>query len=180
MPVRTLRFTPVPDDALRGAVQASASRMNASVRWEPPQYDRQYALVEASDVETFEAGAFGSRATVFSGPIIALAVCPSSPEALPGLRHALGGAGRPAGIVGCDSVGAAVIVEWDLDRTPFETIETLIDVECGVYRSGRSNALLSPLPVNWLARIASYGLHAPEITADRILEVRLEAQDADV
>jgi hypothetical protein len=177
--LRTLRFTPIPDDAERGAVHAVALRSDARIRWEAPQYGRQYALVESSREGSLDAAALAPRATVFSGPIIALAVSPSAPEALPGLWQALGGNGRPAGVVGCDRVADAVIVEWDLDRTPYETIETLIDVECGVYRSARSNALLSPLPLSWLARLAAYGLSAPDITADRILEVALEASDTD-
>jgi hypothetical protein len=179
VPLWTLRFTPVPDDAARGAVEALALRSNAHLRWENPRYGRQYALVEATGDQTVDVASFAPRATLFSGPVIALAVCPSIPEALPGLLHALGGPGRPEGVIGCDRLGDAVIVEWDLDRTPYETIETLIDVECGVFRSARSNALLSPLPIPWLARIAAYGLRAPEITAERVLEVALEAQNVD-
>jgi hypothetical protein len=175
VPAWTLRFTPVPDDAERGTVEAAALRASARVRWQRPRYGRQYALIEAADGAIIEA----PRATRFSGPVIALAVCPSMPEALPGLYDALGGAGRPAGVAGCDRVGDAVIVEWDLDRTPYETIEALIDTECGIYRSGRVHDLIAPLPVAWLARLAAYGLRASEIAPDRVLEVQLEAQGLD-
>ena len=179
MPAWTLRFTPVPDEAERGLVQAAALRSHARVRWEEPQFGRQYALVEAASDAAGAEVAASARATLFSGPVIALAVCPCVPEALPGLYDALGGEGRPSGVVGCERYDDAVIVEWDLERTPYETIEALIDVECGVFRAARVNALLTPLPLAWLTRIAAYGLNAPEITPERVLEAQLEAQGVD-
>ena len=173
MPAWTLRFTPVPDDAER-AVEEACTRMRASVRWERSQFGRQYALVESADSALADELSGLAQATVFDRPVIALAVSPTVPEALPPLFDALGGCGRPAGVRGCELADGAVIVEWDLDRTPWATIEALIDVELGVFRSGRVNALLSPLPMEWLARLAAYGLNAPEIAAERILEVQLE------
>lgn len=179
MPAWTLRFTPVPDEAERGLVQGAALRSRARVRWEAPRFGRQYALIEAAGDTAGAEIAAAARATLFSGPVIALAVCPCVPEALPGLFDALGGEGRPSGVVGCERRDDAVIVEWDLDRTPFETIEALIDAECGVFRAARVNALLTPLPLEWLTRLAAYGLKAPEITPGRVLEAQLEAQGVD-
>ena len=178
MPAWTLRFTPPPDDAETGAVQTVCLRHVAAVQWERPNFGRQYALVESSQDAVRDELAH-VRATVFRGPVIALAVSPTTPEALPGLLDALGGAGRPAGVCGCERVENAAIVEWDLERTPWETIEAVIDAECGVYRSGRVNALLTPLPDPWWARLAAHGLRAPEITPERVLEVQLALQDLD-
>jgi hypothetical protein len=172
VPAWTLRFTPPPDDAEAGAVQAACSRHNAIAQWERPRFGRRYALVESAHDGVRDELA-RTRATVFPGPIIALAVSPTVSEALPQLLSALGGAGRPAGICGCEADAAAAVVEWDLDRTSWETIDSLIDAECARYRCGRVNALLTPLPVAWWARLAAYGLRAPEITSERILEVQL-------
>jgi hypothetical protein len=179
VPAWTVRFTPPPDDVESDAVGAACARSGARLRWERPQFERRYALVESTDEAVRAALSAVARATVFAGPVIALAVSPTAPEALPRLQDALCGAGRPAGILGCERTGGAVIVEWNLDRTPYETIETLIDVECGVYRCGRVNSLLTPLPIAWLTRIAAHGLHAPEIVPERVLEVQLEMHGID-
>jgi hypothetical protein len=179
VPAWTLRFTPPPDDAETGAVQAACSRLGASVRWERPGFERRYALIESADDRVRNELA-RARATIFPGPVIALAVSPTVPEALPPLLAALGGAGRPAGVYSCERHAGAAIVEWDLERTPWETIEAAIDAECGVYRSGRVNDLLTPLPVAWWTALAAYGLHAPEIVPERVLEVQLALHDLDV
>jgi hypothetical protein len=173
VPAWTLRLTPFPDDALR-AVEAVCVRRNAALRAEAAKFARQYAYIEADDTGLRDDLSSIAEVTVFDGPVIALAVSPTVAEALPGLLHALGGPGRPAGILDCARIDDTIIIEWDLDRTAWPTIETLIDVELRILRSGRVNALLSPLPVEWVARLAAYALRAPEITADRILEVQLE------
>jgi len=176
VPAWTLRFAPPPDDAETGAVEALCTRSEASILWERPRFDRRYALVE-SPQDSIRDELACTRATVFPGPVIALAVSPTVPEALQPLLSALGGAGRPAGVQACERHGTAAIVEWDMERTPWETLESLIDAECGVYRSGRVNVLLAPLPAAWWARLASYGLRAPELTPERILEVQLALHD---
>lgn len=178
MPAWTVRFTAIPDDAECGAIVDAFARRGAHIRFERAQFGRQYALVEADDDRALAA--LADRAAVFPGPVIALAVSPTVSEALPLLADALGGAGRPSGIVGCETAGGAVLVEWDLDRTDLETIDALIDTELTRYRSGRINALLSPLPDAWLARLAAAALRAPDIQESRILEVQLQRAGFDV
>ncbi len=174
MPAWTLRFTPVPDDALVRTVDAIAVRHGARATWERPQFGRRYVLVESAPPAARDEFAASTRAALFDGPVIALAVSPSVAEALSPLRDALGGPGGPSGVRGCEIEGDAVILEWDLDRTPYDLIEALIDVELQRYRAARVNALLTPLPLEWLTRLAAYGLHAPEIVPERVLEYQLE------
>jgi hypothetical protein len=88
--------------------------------------------------------------------------------------HALGGPGRPAGVLACDAVPGGTIVEWDLDVTSFEVVLNLVDIEIDRFRAQRVNALLTPLPLAWWTRIGATGLHAPDITPDRVLEEQLE------
>jgi hypothetical protein len=171
----TIRYRGLPDDAERGAVEAVARAANAHVSWQVhPLYARAYALVEGCEANAAADLASTERITVFETAIIALAVFPSAPEALRGLGEALGGPGRPAGIVATESSDGGIIVEWDLDRTPAAIVLGLIDVEVRRFRAGRRTELLTPLPLAWWTRIASDGLAAPEIAPDRVLEALLE------
>jgi hypothetical protein len=149
-------------------------RGGATLQWERAHFGRRYALVEATDSALHDELSAHAHLTVFDRPVIALAVSPTVPEALPRLFDALGGPGRPSGVMGCERVDDTLIVEWDLERTPWDTIEALIDVELHVLRSGRVNMLLTPLPLEWVARLAAHALQAPEITEDRILEEQLK------
>jgi hypothetical protein len=139
-----------------------------------PRYARAYALVEGCDAYALAGIASAESVTVFDTAIIALAVFPSAPEALRGLAEALGGPGRPAGIVATESWDGGIIVEWDLDRTSAAIVLGLADIEVRRFRSGRHTELLSPLPLEWWTRIASVGLAAPQIAPDRVLEALLE------
>jgi len=104
---------------------------------------------------------------------IALAVFPSRVEALPGLLHALGGPGRPAGVSDahlCD--GGGIIVEWDPAQTAVRLVIGLIDIELRRYGATRRIELLRPLPLDQLTEIASQELHA-KIGPDQVLEALL-------
>jgi hypothetical protein len=179
VPSSTLRFIPLPDDAVMHTVEGIAMRHGARVTWEAPYGARRYALLDGACVEAGIEIAASARAKVFEGPVIALALSPSAPEALLTLADALGGGGAPSGIVGCEMEGSALVVEWDLERTPYELIETLIAVELQRYRASSVNALLTPLPLKWVTRLAAYALRAPEITPERVLEYQLEVQGVD-
>jgi len=117
-----------------------------------------------------------TRAAVFTRPVIALAVSPSVPEALPPLLHALAGPGRPSGVLSCDAYEGGLVVEWDLEITSADVLLGLIDIEMDRFHARRVNELLTPLPLAWSTRIAANGLRAPEITPDRVLEEQLEVQ----
>jgi hypothetical protein len=170
----TLRFHPAADLSEIEAVRAIAESDGAVVAWvDSPAYERTYGLIESATARC-AAALRATRATVFDRPIIALAVVPSVPEASPLLLDALGGAGRPAGVVGCEAFPGGVIVEWDLDETGLDVVLNLVDIEIDRFRAARVNALLTPLPLAWWTRIAAAGLHAQEISPDRVLEEQLK------
>ena len=171
----TICYRDIPSDAERGAVESALRAHGARVTWQAnPRYARAYALVEGCTSESAADLSSTARATVFGTAIIALAVFPSAPEALRGIADALGGPGRPAGIVAVGECDGGLIVEWDLDRTPVEVVLGLVDVELRRFVAGRRTELLSPLPLAWWTRIASDGLAAPQIAPDRVLEALLE------
>ena len=171
----TLRFQPQLDDSEVAAVEAIVHGSGGTVTWQhSAACKRTYGLVENAGLPCASALRKTTRAAVFDRPVIALAVFPSVEEALPGVVHALGGPGRPAGVLACDSAPGGAIVEWDLDVTSFEVVLNLVDIEIDRFRARRVNALLTPLPLAWWTRIGATGLHAPEITPDRVLEEQLE------
>ena len=171
----TLRFQPQLDDSEVAAVEAIVQQSGSKVTWEKSAAcKRTYGLVENAGAACATALREATRATVFDRPVIALAVFPSVREALPPLMHALGGPGGPAGVIACDPCGDGAVVEWDLDVSHFDVVLNLIDLEIDRFHAARVNTLLTPLPLAWWTRIAATGLHAPEITPERVLEEQLE------
>ena len=172
MPAFTVRYNPIPTDDMRSSLGDFARRNSASVSWQDhAAFDRSYALVEGASAATLRAH---GGATVFETPVIAMAIRPNVAEALPALTDAIGGPGRPAGVLSCETVSGALVLEWNLDRTPARIILALIDTELARFQGGRVNELLSPLPLAWWTAIASDGLQAPEIAPDRVLEALIE------
>jgi hypothetical protein len=96
------------------------------------------------------------------------------PEALPYLHDALGGEGRPAGVLAVRPCNEGLIVEWDPRISGARIVSGVIDVELRRFASGRRTELLSPLPPPVLATIASDSLQTPELSADRVLELLID------
>ncbi len=173
----TLRFQPEPSDAEVRAVEHAAHDLGARVTWQhATACKRMYGLVESASPACVSTLRNATVATVYDRPVIALAVFPSVPEALPPLLRALGGPGRPAGVRACDPCDGGMIVEWDLDATALDVIMNLIDIEIDRFRARRVNTLLTPLPLAWWTAIAASGLRTLEITPERVLEEQLEVQ----
>ncbi len=173
----TLRFQPEPSDAEVRAVEHAAHDLGARVTWQHTiACKRMYGLVEGASPACVSTLREATVATVYDRPVIALAVVPTVPEALPPLMRALGGPGLPAGIHACDPCDGGIIVEWDLDVCALDVIMNVIDIEIDRFRGGRVNTLLTPLPLQWWTAIAASGLRAPEITPERVLEEQLEVQ----
>ncbi len=172
MPAFTVRYNSIAGEDRRSSLGDFARRNGAGVTWQDSSaFNRSYALIEGTSAESLETQA---GATVFETPVIALAIRPNVAEALPAIADALGGPGRPAGILSCETILEAVVVEWNLDRSPADIILALIDVELARFGAERVNELLSPLPLPWWTAIASAGLRAPEIAPDRVLEALIE------
>jgi hypothetical protein len=156
----------------REAIDEVVRRQGGRIVWRTNDaVARSYGLVELPDTYDAEEIRAASQATVYDAAIIALAVFPGVPEALPRLLDALAGPGHPAGVLGCRPCAAGVVVEWDPRLVGARVVLGLIDVELGRFASGRRSELLSPLPPSIVAAIAAEGLQAPEIRTDRVLEL---------
>jgi hypothetical protein len=167
--------TELGDDAGRAALDVAARSQGASIAWRRSvRTGRAYGLCELSDAPALAAMSAAGAAIVEGSPVIALAVFPTVPEALPQLLQALGENGRPAGIGSVEACDGGAIVEWNLERTGAAVVLAAIDVELARFHSGRTAELLSPLPPGWLERLAADGLKTPEIAPDRVLETLIE------
>jgi hypothetical protein len=165
---QTVSFGREATAAERDDVETAVRARGGSVAWRSSaRAGRTYGLVGLPAGEL--ATAIGT-ATVHDTAIIALAVYPVAAEALPLVRDALAGAGRPSGVIGAWSCDGGVVVEWDPRRTAAAAIYDLVDVELRRFGGGRTAELLAPLPDDLVARVASEGLQAPEIAPDRQLE----------
>jgi len=163
------------ENARRASIDEAVRRLGGSAIWRASERAaRTYALLELSDERDAAVAREGAGTTVYDQPVIALAVFPTVPEALPALRDAFEGPGRPAGILASRSCEGGAIVEWDPDVTAADLVLNLIDVELRRFASGRNSELLAPLPPTLAAKVAARGLQTPQITPERILELRID------
>lgn len=167
----TMSVAGTPQKTRREAVDAFVRSCGGHVTWRcDPNADRAYALLEFPDGYGGPPPAAQPGETVYETAIIAVAVSPNEPEALPYLRDALAGEGRPAGILACRTFAESLVVEWDPRVCAAHVVSRLIGVELRRFHSAARTVLLAPLPPGVLAKIAADGLAAPEIMDDRILE----------
>jgi hypothetical protein len=167
----TLSIGGTPDERHREAIDEAVRALGGRTTWRVhPQIARSYASIESDGPIDARAIGVASDAQAYESAIIALAVSPAVPQALPGLQKALGGAGRPAGVLACRSFSGGVVVEWDPNVTSTDIVLGLIDVELRRFASGRTVEVLAPLPKPVIAKIAAHGLQAPQIGLDRVLE----------
>jgi hypothetical protein len=132
---------------------------------------RTYALVEGPDgVDPSEVETLATDGRWYKEAIIALAIEPAPPDALPALQRALGGPGAPAGVVECTRSGGRLLLEFRPDLTPAGLVRRIIEVELRRWGGWARNRLLTPLAVQTVAAIAAGGLQAEQIRSDRILE----------
>jgi hypothetical protein len=136
--------------------------------------ERTYGLLDAAQPAAVDALRAVTSATVYDGAIIALAVYPAPAEALPALLDALGGPGRPSGILECALSRDGLVVEWDPGRASTAVVMTLIDVELRRFAATRTAELLTPLPETVVTQICAEGLAAPELSPERILETLVD------
>jgi hypothetical protein len=158
----------------RGGAERAVRAHGGTIVWRTsPRVQRSYGLIT---LPSDAAGPLdlGTEATVRDPAIIALALFPTVPEALPFLAEALGGAGRPSGVLACTPCAGGLVVEFDPARTSARTVLDLAGVELRRFGSGRSAELLAPLAPAALAAVAAEGLATPELTPDRELEALLE------
>ncbi|MGC2634045.1 MAG: hypothetical protein WA215_07530 [Candidatus Cybelea sp.] len=172
----TISIAGNPDDSRRDAIEAFAQAQGGRATWRfNPSAGRSYALLELPDGIDLSEVSIAPTEVAYETAVIAWAVFPTVPEALPNLYAALGGPGRPVGVLACRPCPEGAIVEWDPDSGGIEIIMKLVDVELRRFCSGRRGELLSPLTPRLSAKIAASGMSAPEIAVDRILELLIDA-----
>lgn len=168
----TVSIAGEPDPARKAEIDDAVARRGAHISWRTHEVaKRSYASITASapiDVGDIPAA---DGDVVYDGAIIALAVFPNVPEALPVLTEVLTGPGRPAAIAACFPVPGGLVLEWDPLRCPVEVVLGTVDVELRRFASGRTAEVLAPLPPEIIATVAARGLQTPEITTRRILEL---------
>jgi hypothetical protein len=175
VPAWTVRTDARLDDSVRASVESAIALQGGTVAWrEDAESKRTYGLIELPQDAATVRAALQSSIIVFDTAIIALAVSPTVPEALPVLLEAFSGAGRPDGILSCEASNGRLFVEWNPGRTSPELIYALIDAELRRFASGRTAELIAPLPEGVLAQIAAAGLTTPEIASNRVLETLIE------
>lgn len=171
----TLSVEGSPDDAQRDAIDEIIRRQGGLAVWRSSApAGRSYALLDVPDEYDAALIRATSGGTVYETAVIALAVFPTVTEALPYLVVALGGPGRPAGVLACRPCAGGLVVEWDPNLSCPELIVGLVNVELRRFGGGRTMELLSPLPVSTIAKIAAQGLETPEITPKRVLELLID------
>jgi hypothetical protein len=172
----TVRTGGTHDGAQRAAIDAAVHLHDGHIRWRSSARSRRsYGLLELPGGQREVAAAAASGgAIVYDSPIIALAVFPAVAEALPPLLAALGGEGRPDGVIACEPFDGGIVIEWDLERSGAAVVLGVVDVELRRFHSSRTAELLTPLPAEWTAKVAAEGLQAPEIARDRVLEDLIE------
>ena len=172
---RTLRFEERADRVIGGLASIA---LPADVRihvGEALPFARTYALAEGSEQrEPAAVAALVPHAHWFDDAIIALRIEPLPPDALPTLAEALGGDGRPQGVIACERFADGLILEWDATLGSPLLIPQIVAVELRRWNGSHRAQLLAPLPERMLAALAAEGLRAPEIAPDRILETLLE------
>jgi hypothetical protein len=172
----TISIAGNPVDSRRDAIEAFAQAQGGRAMWRfNPSAGRAYALLELPDGVDLSEASIAPTEVAYETAVIAWAVFPTVPEALPNLCAALGGPGRPVGVLACRPCPQGAIIEWDPDSGGIEIIMRLVDVELRRFCSGRRAELLSPLTPRLSAKIAASGMSAPEIAVDRILELLIDA-----
>jgi hypothetical protein len=128
----------------------------------------------AAGAEPAALASRGAAVRVDVPPLAILRVRPLWPAALPGVRNALAGAGRPAGMVEVRPDGAgALVVEFDCRGTAPALVVALIDAELKAAPGRRIEPLL-PLEDDVLAALAGALLAEPAIDGSRLIETYLE------
>lgn len=175
--VRTLRIDASPSEALQTRLATALAHDGVRLCFGTPNaVDRTYVVVEGPPgVDPAELEQRVPDGTWYGDAVIALAIEPAPPDALPWLQRALGGPGRPAGVASCEISGSQVVVDFRPAVTQPAMLLRIVDVELQRVRGIRRITLLSPLTVTVATAVAATGLQAPEIATDRVLESLLEA-----
>jgi hypothetical protein len=106
-------------------------------------------------------------------PLAVLEISPAGGAGLAALAAALGGRGRPVGVVSCERTPTTLVIELDTGHGALDLAVAAIDAELG--GTERRIVPILPLEDEVLARFAAVRLGSPAFGADRIIETHAEA-----
>jgi hypothetical protein len=146
------------------------------VSWNPrPDLRRTYGLL-AVPPECDAAAllrALHAHVRLNDPALVVLEVIPDRLRCLAALQHALGGAGRPVGIVDVVRTDNSLLLELDAACTPLSLVVDTIDVELE-QAPGRRVVFLLPPDDAVLAGFARDLLNDPALDASRLIETYVE------
>jgi len=168
-----VRFLGVLASSERDRVDRSLRSRGAAVTSWNDAGERTFALVAlgaSADAETLRVTL--PEADVAVPPRAVLRVSAGQPRRNAALAAALGGAGRPAGVVASATEADAVVIEVDMRKTPLAFIVTLVDVVAA--GNARRIEPVLPLGDEELTALAGAILGEPSLTPSRLIETYVE------
>jgi hypothetical protein len=135
---------------------------------------RTYGLLTFADGTEVAAlaGALGD-ARLHEPPLAIVEIVPDQKRRLAALSHALGGPGRPAGVVDAQVTADSLLLEVDASKTPLSLILDIIDCELET-APGRRIVPLIPLNDEMLAALARDLINDPAFDSSRLIETYTE------
>ncbi|HEY0799089.1 MAG TPA: hypothetical protein VGD50_08050 [Candidatus Baltobacteraceae bacterium] len=135
---------------------------------------RTYGLLELDEQADIRAIAHELRAARVDEPaLVVLEITPDHGHRLGPLLGALGGSGKPAGIVEAIPCGRSLVLELDETKSPLSLVLDLVDIELQT-APGRRIVPLLPLSDRTLATLARDLLVDPALDITRIIETYTE------
>ena len=157
------------------ASRAVTSLGGRAVSWHVcPELHRTYvlfALPDGYDASAFAAAAGAQR--IDDPALVVLEVLPDESRRAESLARALGGAGRPLGIVDAVRTHRGILVELDAARTPLSLVIDVVDTELE-FAPGRRIVPLLALDDAAMTAAARDLLGDPAIDVSRLIETYTE------
>jgi hypothetical protein len=159
-------------EAVSRAVTSLGGR---AVSWHScAELHRTYALFSLPD--GYDASAFAAAAgaqRIDDPALVVLEIIPEEPRRAEALARALGGAGRPAGIVDAVRTHRGIVIELDAERTPLRFVIDVVDTELE-FAPGRRIVPLLAFDDAVLTAAARDLLGDPAIDVSRLIETYSE------
>jgi hypothetical protein len=167
----SIRFDGVPGVAGRDELVRLLSSAGIEVAsWTASRSGaRTYAALALPAGAEAEAAASGIAGARFAVPApLAFEIVPREPARLAALQHALGGAGRPTGVVEAVLDATSLLLELE-PRTSLRLVLDVLDGELA-HAPGRTVVPLLPLSDEALAAFAGATLSVAGLDASRLIE----------